>query len=89
MPAYWFMYNLYAITQRMEIQHDARIEKGSGLNSMPLPDTVNELMNGIGLAYIPESFSGETLGQVLSDKAYIKTGNFSEQKTGSLTNFKS
>lgn len=80
MPAYWFMYNLYAIA-RNEWKYndrDARIEKEQRIEFNALaPDTVNELMNAIGLLalYTGKAFlAGKDPGKSLSDKAYIKAG---------------
>lgn len=80
MPAYWFMYNLYAIA-RNEWKYndrDARIEKEQRIEFNALaPDTVNELMNAIGLLalYTGKAFlAGKYPGKSLSDKAYIKAG---------------
>jgi hypothetical protein len=80
MPAYWFMYNLYAIARNEWKYHDrdARIEKEQRIEFSALaPDTVNELMNAIGLLalYTGKAFlAGKDPGKPLSDKAYIKAG---------------
>ncbi len=80
MPAYWFMYNLYAIA-RNEWKYndrDARIEKEQRIEFNALaPDTVNELMNAIRLLalYTGKAFlAGKDQGKSSSDKAYIKAG---------------
>lgn len=52
MPAYWFMYNLYAIARNEWKYHDrdARIEKEQRIEFDALaPDTVNEIMEAIEL----------------------------------------
>ncbi len=80
MPAYWFMYNLYAIA-RNEWKYndrDARIEKDQRIEFDALaPDTINELLNALQLLalYTGKSFSErKDPGKQLPDKAYIKTG---------------
>ncbi|HRQ50950.1 MAG TPA: DUF4954 family protein, partial [Agriterribacter sp.] len=80
MPAYWFMYNLYAIA-RNEWKYndrDARIEKDQRIEFDALaPDTVNELLHALQLLAL---FTGRAYseskhpGKPLPDKAYIKTG---------------
>ncbi|HTN06435.1 DUF4954 family protein [Agriterribacter sp.] len=80
MPAYWFMYNLYAIA-RNEWKYndrDARIEKDQRIEFDALaPDTINELLIALQLLalYTGKSFSErKDPGKKFSDKAYIKTG---------------
>ncbi|HRN57863.1 MAG TPA: DUF4954 family protein, partial [Agriterribacter sp.] len=80
MPAYWFMYNLYAIA-RNEWKYndrDARIEKDQRIEFDALaPDTINELLNALQLLalYTGKSFSErKEPGKQIPDKAYIKTG---------------
>jgi len=80
MPAYWFMYNLYAIA-RNEWKYrdrDARIEKDQRIEFDALaPDTVNELIHALQLLalYTGKAFSEKkNPGKKITDKEYIKTG---------------
>jgi hypothetical protein len=80
MPAYWFMYNLYAIA-RNEWKYrdrDARIEKEQCIEFDSLaPDTINELVHALQLLalYTGKAFSEKkSPGKKISDKEYIKTG---------------
>jgi hypothetical protein len=52
MPAYWFLYNLYGLcrNQWKYSRRDLRIEKAQHLeNSFLAPDSVNEMMDALGL----------------------------------------
>ena len=80
MPAYWFMYNLYAIA-RNEWKYrdrDARIEKEQRIEFEALaPDTINELIDALQLLalYTGKAFSQKkNPGKKISDKEYIKIG---------------
>ena len=80
MPAYWFMYNLYAIA-RNEWKYndrDARINKEQRIEFDALaPDTINELINALQLLalYTGKAFSAKkNPGKKITDKEYIKTG---------------
>lgn len=80
MPAYWFMYNLYAIA-RNEWKYrdrDARIEKEQRIEFEALaPDTINELMHALQLLalYTGKAFSEKkSPGKKITDKEYIKNG---------------
>ncbi|HRP55839.1 DUF4954 family protein [Agriterribacter sp.] len=80
MPAYWFMYNLYAIA-RNEWKYrdrDSRIEKEQRIEFDSLaPDTINELIHALQLLalYTGKAFSEKkSPGKKISDKEYIKTG---------------
>ena len=80
MPAYWFMYNLYAIA-RNEWKYrdrDARIEKEQRIEFEALaPDTINELMHALQLLalYTGKAFSEKkSPGKKITDKEYIKIG---------------
>ena len=80
MPAYWFMYNLYAIARNEWKYHDrdARINKEQRIEFDALaPDTINELINALQLLalYTGEAFSAKkNPGKKITDKGYIKTG---------------
>lgn len=80
MPAYWFMYNLYAIA-RNEWKYrdrDARIEKEQRIEFEALaPDTINELIDALQLLalYTGKAFSQKkSPGKKITDKEYIKIG---------------
>ena len=80
MPAYWFMYNLYAIA-RNEWKYrdrDARIEKEQHIEFEALaPDTINELIHALQLLalYTGKAFSEKkSPGKKITDKEYIKAG---------------
>lgn len=80
MPAYWFMYNLYAIA-RNEWKYkdrDARIEKIQRIEFDSLaPDTINEITNALRLLalYTGKAFEKtKPLARDLSDEAYIRIG---------------
>lgn len=79
MPAYWFMYNLYAIA-RNEWKYndrDARIEKEQRLEYAALaPDTVNEIMAAIkllelytGRAFLTQGSTGKDITDAMAVKA--------------------
>ncbi|MBX3256482.1 MAG: DUF4954 family protein [Chitinophagaceae bacterium] len=79
MPAYWFMYNLYAIA-RNEWKYqdrDARIERIQQIEFEALaPDTINEIMRSLELLAL---FTGKAYAQKnnkrpLTDKEYTKAG---------------
>ena len=80
MPAYWFMYNLYAIARNEWKYHDrdARINKEQRIEFDALaPDTINELINALQLLalYTGKAFSAKkNPGKKITDKEYIKTG---------------
>ncbi len=80
MPAYWFMYNLYAIA-RNEWKYqdrDARIEKTQHIEFASLaPDSINEIMNALQLLalYTGKAFiERQKQSKTLSQKEYIKKG---------------
>lgn len=80
MPAYWFMYNLYAIA-RNEWKYkdrDARIEKIQCIEFDALaPDTINEITNALQLLalYTGKAFEKtKSTPRDLSDEAYIRIG---------------
>lgn len=80
MPAYWYMYNLYALTRNEWKYHDrdARIEKEQNIEFDSLaPDTINELLHALqllclftGKAFLKRNGSAEQK----SDRAFIKAG---------------
>ncbi|MFT3705428.1 MAG: DUF4954 family protein [Agriterribacter sp.] len=80
MPAYWFMYNLYAIA-RNEWKYkdrDARIEKIQRIEFDSLaPDTVNEVITALGLLclYTGKAFERSKGKAIeLTDDAYKRIG---------------
>lgn len=80
MPAYWFMYNIYAIA-RNEWKYndrDARIEKVQRLEFDSLaPDTINEILQSLRLfsLYTGKAYARyENMQQTLSDEQYIRMG---------------
>ncbi|MBX2921189.1 MAG: DUF4954 family protein [Chitinophagaceae bacterium] len=79
MPAYWFMYNLYAIA-RNEWKYqdrDARIEKLQHIEFEALaPDTINEIVESLELLrlFTGKAFALKNTISALTDKEYIKTG---------------
>lgn len=80
MPAYWFMYNLYAITRNEWKYHDrdARIEKKQQIEFDALaPDTINEMVNALRLLalYTGKAYwAREDSAKERTDKVCIKTG---------------
>lgn len=80
MPAYWYMYNLYAIARNEWKYHarDARIEKEQRLEFNALaPDTVNELMDAInslslctGKAYLKRKYPDK----LFTNRDFLKSG---------------
>ncbi|MCH5598159.1 DUF4954 family protein [Niabella ginsengisoli] len=79
MPAYWFMYNMYAIqrNERKFADRDKRIEKLQRLEFDCLaPDTVNEMYKSLRLL---EQFAGKAFYKankmIGSDADYIKKGH--------------
>jgi hypothetical protein len=79
MPAYWFMYNLYAIA-RNEWKYnnrDARIEKEQRLEFDALaPDSINEMVKAIDLLclYTGKAYSKKMQQADKQDSLYIKIG---------------
>ncbi|MGN6492418.1 MAG: DUF4954 family protein [Agriterribacter sp.] len=80
MPAYWFMYNLYAIARNEWKYHDrdARIEKEQHIEFSSLaPDTINEIMCALDLLAL---FTGKAFvranneNREWTDKEYTKVG---------------
>lgn len=78
MPAYWFMYNMYAIqrNERKFADRDKRIDKIQQLEFDCLaPDSVNEILNAIRLLQL---FTGKAFFQanemIGSDADFIKKG---------------
>ncbi len=80
MPAYWFMYNMYAISRNewKYNERDQRIEKTQKLEFSALaPDTINEMFTSLELM---ESCSGrawlkiQDLEKEFTPKEYAKTG---------------
>lgn len=80
MPAYWFMYNLYAIARNEWKYHDrdARIEKEQRIEFSSLaPDTINEIMRALDLLSL---FTGKAFARAnnenreWTDKEYTKVG---------------
>lgn len=78
MPAYWFMYNMYAIfrNEKKFIERDRRIEKKQLLELNCLaPDSVNEIVHAIKLLKL---FTGKAFfnlnAMVGSDKEFVKKG---------------
>jgi len=80
MPAYWFMYNMYALSRNSwkYADRDKRIDKTQLLESDFLaPDTINEIINAItifekstGKAYVNKNESGKKY----SEEKFIETG---------------
>ncbi len=80
MPAYWYMYNLYAIARNEWKYHDrdARIEKEQHLEFNALaPDSVNELMDALsylslytGKAYLKNRYPAK----LFTDRDFLKIG---------------
>ena len=80
MPAYWFLYNLYAISRNewKYNERDQRIEKTQRLEFSALaPDTINEMFTSLELM---ESCAGRAWLKIqnpereFTPKEYIKTG---------------
>ena len=80
MPAYWFMYNMYALTRNAwkYADRDARKEKVQLLEyDFLAPDTINEIFDAVRLL---EIFTGKAYHKTnddskeLSDKEYQHTG---------------
>jgi len=91
MPAYWFMYNIYAIA-RNEWKYndrDARIEKVQRLEFDSLaPDTINEILQALRLLclYTGKAYARhEKMQQALSDEQYIRMGKRLLEKNDELT----
>ncbi|MFT3947688.1 MAG: DUF4954 family protein [Agriterribacter sp.] len=79
MPAYWFMYNLYAIARNgwKYNDRDARIEKEQRLEFEALaPDSINEMIRAIDLLrlYTGKAYAKKKGQADKQDGWYIKTG---------------
>jgi len=91
MPAYWFMYNIYAIA-RNEWKYndrDARIEKIQRIEFDSLaPDTINEILKALRLLclYTGKAFARDKkMIKEFSDDQYIRMGKKMLEKNDGLT----
>ncbi len=68
MPAYWFMYNMYALA-RNEEKYEARDKRGNKLHHIEYdflaPDSVNEIFDSI---YLLKKFTGQALAKKQNKK---------------------
>ena len=68
MPAYWFMYNMYALA-RNEEKYEARDKRGTKLHHIEYdflaPDSVNEIFNAI---YLLKKFTGHAFAKKQNKK---------------------
>lgn len=79
MPAYWFLYNLYAIARNSwkYNDRDARIEKDQRLEFDALaPDTINEIVSSLRLLclYTGKAYAQKYRHEDKTESWYIKTG---------------
>ena len=79
MPAYWFLYNLYAIARNSwkYNDRDARIQKAQRLEFEALaPDTINEIINSLKLLclYTGKAYARKYNLQDKTENWYIRTG---------------
>lgn len=79
MPAYWFLYNLYAIARNSwkYNDRDARIEKDQRLEFDALaPDTINEIVKSLKLLslYTGKAYARKHNYQDKTENWFIKTG---------------
>jgi hypothetical protein len=72
MPAYWFMYNMYALA-RNEVkyrQRDKRTDKTQYLeNDFLAPDSVNEIVDSL---YLLKKFTGQAYAKKLNKKMNVR-----------------
>jgi len=77
MPAYWFMYNLYALARNSEkyVDRDRRIEKKQLIEYAYLaPDSINEIFDGLALIYKWTAGSTALNGHGQSDEELESNG---------------
>lgn len=87
MPAYWFMYNMYALSRNSwkYIDRDKRVERLQHIEyDFLAPDSVNEMFDGLkwmkmftGKAYLKKERAGETFSddQIISEGERILENN--------------
>jgi len=77
MPAYWFMYNLYALARNSEkyVDRDRRIEKKQRIEYDYLaPDSINEIFEALDLIFKWTAGSQELNGHGSSDAERMEQG---------------
>ena len=93
MPAYWFMYNMYALARNSwkYVDRDKRIDKTQLIEfDFLAPDTINEILNAITLL---EQFTGKAglqkkgiNGRVASKENCVQTGKELLESNSALLN---